>query len=96
MSNPSAATGELKRNLGRMDLVPVAVGPNHRRAGIMAMTWHPIGMTGRSVNLASLVAGILCILTAIPQIMVGGTARFKGGQHPGSRLGGQRLAGIFT
>ena len=96
MSNPSAATGELKRNLGRMDLVSVAVG-QIIGAGIMAMTGTAIGMTGRSVNLAFVIAGILCILTAIPQIMVGGTARFKGGQYTQvAALGGQRLAGIFT
>lgn len=96
MSNPSAATGELKRNLGRMDLVSVAVG-QIIGAGIMAMTGTAIGMTGRSVNLAFVIAGILCILTAIPQIMVGGTARFKGGQYTQvAAFGGQRLAGIFT
>lgn len=96
MSNPSAATGELKRNLGRMDLVSVAVG-QIIGAGIMAMTGTAIGMTGRSVNLAFVIAGILCVLTAIPQIMVGGTARFKGGQYTQvAAFGGQRLAGIFT
>ena len=96
MSNPSAATGELKRNLGRMDLVSVAVG-QIIGAGIMAMTGTAIGITGRSVNLAFVIAGILCILTAIPQIMVGGTARFKGGQYTQvAAFGGQRLAGIFT
>ena len=96
MSNPSAATGELKRNLGRMDLVSVAVG-QIIGAGIMAMTGTAIGMTGRSVNLAFVIAGILCILTAIPQIMVGDTARFKGGQYTQvAAFGGQRLAGIFT
>lgn len=73
------AAGELKRNMGRMDLVSIAVG-QIIGAGIMAMTGTAIGMTGRSVNLAFVIAGILCILTAIPQILVGGTARFKGGQ----------------
>lgn len=63
----------------------------------MAMTGTAIGMTGRSVNLAFVIAGILCIMTAIPQIMVGGTARFKGGQYTQvAAFGGQRLAGIFT
>lgn len=80
MSTQSTSTGELKRNLGRMDLVSVAVG-QIIGAGIMAMTGTAIGMTGRSVNLAFIIAGFLCILTAIPQLMVGGTARFKGGQY---------------
>ncbi len=99
MSNKSvtaAGEGELKRNLGRMDLVSVAVG-QIIGAGIMAMTGTAIGMTGRSVNLAFVIAGILCVLTAIPQIMVGGTARFRGGQYTQvAAFGGQKLAGIFT
>lgn len=96
MSTQSTSTGELKRNLGRMDLVSVAVG-QIIGAGIMAMTGTAIGMTGRSVNLAFIIAGFLCILTAIPQLMVGGTARFKGGQYTQvAAFGGQRLAGIFT
>lgn len=79
-----------------MDLVSMAVG-QIIGAGIMAMTGTAIGMTGRSVNLAFVIAGILCIMTAIPQIMVGGTARFKGGQYTQvAAFGGQRLAGIFT
>lgn len=92
----SAPSTELKRNLSRMDLVSMAVG-QIIGAGIMAMTGTAIGMTGRSVNLAFVIAGILCIMTAIPQIMVGGTARFKGGQYTQvAAFGGQRLAGIFT
>lgn len=93
---PAATGGELKRNLGRMDLVSVAVG-QIIGAGIMAMTGTAIGMTGRSVNLAFIIAGILCLLTAIPQILVGGTARFRGGQYTQvAAFGGQRLAGVFT
>lgn len=97
MSTQQNTSGtELKRNLSRMDLVSMAVG-QIIGAGIMAMTGTAIGMTGRSVNIAFLIAGILCIMTAIPQIMVGGTARFKGGQYTQvAALGSQRLAGIFT
>ena len=97
MSTQQAASGtELKRNLSRMDLVSMAVG-QIIGAGIMAMTGTAIGMTGRSVNIAFIIAGILCVMTAIPQIMVGGTARFKGGQYTQvATLGSQRLAGIFT
>lgn len=92
-SHPAA---DVKRNLTRTDLVSVAVG-QIIGAGIMAMTGTAIGMTGRSVNLAFLIAGILCILTAIPQLLVGGTARFKGGQYTQvAAFGGQRLAGVFT
>lgn len=97
MSTQQNTSGtELKRNLSRMDLVSMAVG-QIIGAGIMAMTGTAIGMTGRSVNIAFLIAGVLCIMTAIPQIMVGGTARFKGGQYTQvATLGSQRLAGVFT
>lgn len=92
----TGSAAELKRNLSRMDLMSMAVG-QIIGAGIMAMTGTAIGMTGRSVNLAFVIAGILCVMTAIPQIMVGGTARFKGGQYTQvAALGSQRLAGIFT
>lgn len=93
---PAASGGELKRNLGKVDLMSIAVG-QIIGAGIMAMTGVAIGMTGRSVNLAFVIAAILTILTALPQILVGGTARFKGGQYTQvAAFGSQRLAGIFT
>lgn len=92
----SVPSTELKRNLSRMDLVSMAVG-QIIGAGIMAMTGTAIGMTGRSVNIAFVIAGFLSVMTAIPQILVGGTARFKGGQYTQvAAFGGQRLAGIFT
>ena len=95
-TNQNTSSNDVKRNLGRMDLTSVAVG-QIIGAGIMAMTGTAIGMTGRSVNLAFVIAGILCVLTAIPQILVGGTARFKGGQYTQvAAFGGQRLAGVFT
>lgn len=85
-----------KGNLGRMDLVSIAAG-QIIGAGIMAMTGTAIGMTGRSVNIAFLIAGLIAVFTAVPQILVGGTARFKGGQYTQvAAFGGQRLAGIFT
>ena len=96
MGNNKSVSTEVKRNISRMDLCSIAVG-QIIGAGIMAMTGTAIGMTGRSVNIAFVIAGILCILTAIPQILVGGTARFHGGQYAQvAALGGQRLAGIFT
>lgn len=89
-------TSDVKRNLCRMDLMSIAIGQTIG-AGIMAMTGTAIGMTGRSVNIAFIFAGIITILAIIPQIYVGGTARFKGGQYTQvAAFGGQKLAGIFT
>ena len=63
--------------------------------GIMTMTGIAIGFTGRSVNIAY-VLGILTIVAAIPQIYIGGTANFLGGQYSQiAVLGNKRLAGVF-
>lgn len=92
----SINNSDLKRNLSMMDLMSIAVGQTIG-AGIMAMTGTAIGMTGRSVNIAFILAGIITIIAIIPQIYVGGTARFKGGQYTQvAAFGGQKLAGIFT
>lgn len=89
------ASGELKRNISRMDLISIAAGMIIG-AGIMAMTGTAIGMTGRSVNIAFMIAGVLSVITAIPMILVGGTARFRGGQYTQiAAFGGQKMAGIF-
>ena len=64
--------------------------------GIMTMTGIAIGFTGRSVNIAYILAGVLTIVSAIPQIYIGGTANFIGGQYSQiAVLGNKTLAGIF-
>lgn len=64
--------------------------------GIMTMTGIAIGYTGRSVNLAYIVAGIITIISMIPQIYIGGTANFIGGQYSQiAVLSGKRLAGVY-
>lgn len=87
---------ESSKKLSRMDLLNMAVG-NIIGVGIMTMTGIAIGFTGRSVNIAFIVAGLITILSAIPQIYIGGTANFLGGQY--SQIGilsGKKLAGIYT
>ena len=85
--------GESK--LTRMDLFSMAIG-QIIGVGIMTMTGIAIGFTGRSVNVAYIVAGILTIVSAIPQIYIGGTANFIGGQYSQiAVLGSKKLAGIF-
>lgn len=83
------------KQLSRTDLFSMAIG-QIIGVGIMTMTGIAIGFTGRSVNLAYLVAGLITIFAAIPQIYIGGTANFYGGQY--SQIGvlcGQKAAGIF-
>ena len=81
--------------LTRTDLFSMAIG-QIIGVGVMMMTGIAIGFTGRSVNLAYIVAGILTIVSAIPQIYIGGTANFLGGQYSQiAVLGNKTLAGIF-
>lgn len=81
--------------LTRMDLFSMAIG-QIIGVGIMTMTGIAIGFTGRSVNIAYIFAGILTVISAIPQIFIGGTANFIGGQYSQiAVLGNKKLAGIF-
>ena len=92
MSETTAAS----KKLSRTDLLSMAAG-QIIGVGIMTMTGIAIGFTGRSVNLAYLLAGVLTIVSAIPQIYIGGTANFPGGQYSQiAVLAGQKLAGIYT
>ena len=83
------------RKLTRTDLFSMAIG-QIIGVGIMTMTGIAIGFTGRSVNIAYILAGILTVISAIPQIYIGGTANFIGGQYSQiAVLGNKTLAGIF-
>ncbi len=84
-----------ENKLTRADLFSMAIG-QIIGVGIMTMTGIAIGFTGRSVNIAYVLAGILTIVAAIPQIYIGGTANFLGGQYSQiAVLGNKRLAGVF-
>lgn len=84
-----------ENKLTRTDLFSMAIG-QIIGVGIMTMTGIAIGFTGRSVNLAYILAGVLTIVAAIPQIYIGGTANFIGGQYSQiAVLGNKKLAGVF-
>lgn len=84
------------KKLSRLDLVSMATG-QIIGVGIMTMTGIAIGFTGRSVNIAYLIAGLITIFSAVPQIFIGGTANFPGGQYTQiAVLSGQKLAGIYN
>ncbi|MCD7818513.1 MAG: APC family permease [Lachnospiraceae bacterium] len=86
---------EESKKLSRTDLLSMAIG-QIIGVGIMTMTGIAIGFTGRSVNIAYLVAGVMTILAAFPYIFIGGTANFKGGQYSQiAVLAGQKFAGIY-
>ena len=68
------------QKLTRTDLLSMAVG-QIIGVGIMTMTGIAIGFTGRSVVFAYLLGGLFTLITAVPQIFIGGTANFLGGQY---------------
>ena len=83
------------KKLTRADLFSMAIG-QIIGVGIMTMTGIAIGFTGRSVNLAYLVAGLITITSALPYVFIGGTANFKGGQYSQiAVLAGKKFAGIY-
>ena len=65
-------------------------------AGIMALVGIGIAMTGRSVNLAFVMAAVFTIMMAIPMVYLGGTLRLRGGNY--SQIGllmGKLFAGAY-
>ncbi|BDF66898.1 amino acid transporter [Oscillospiraceae bacterium] len=92
----TAKTNADSQKLSRTDLFSMAIG-QIIGVGIMTMTGIAIGFTGRSVPFAYLLAGVLTIITAFPQIFIGGTANFLGGQYSQiAVLSGQKLAGVYN
>ena len=73
-------TSDLKRVLGFGDLMSMACG-QIIGAGIMALVGVAIAYTGRSVNLAFIIAALLTICMAIPMVFIGGTLRLRGGNY---------------
>jgi len=68
----------VEKTLGFMDLMAIAVG-QIIGAGVMTMSIAALGMTGRSVNIAFVIAAIFTVFGAIPTILVSSVARFHGG-----------------
>lgn len=88
-------TKDLRRVLGRKELFAIASG-QIIGAGIMSLTGIAIGMTGKSVPLAFMVAAIFTIIMAIPFVIIGGTVRMRGGQYTQAAiLVGKKWAGVY-
>ena len=71
---------ENKGTLGFMDLMSIAVG-QIIGAGVMVMSISALGMTGRSVNIAFMVAAVFTLFSTIPTVFVSSVARFHGGVY---------------
>ena len=88
-------TAVLNRVLGRKELFSMAAG-QIIGAGIMALTGIGIALTGRSVNLAFIIAAVFTIIMAIPMVYLGGTLRLRGGNYTQmALLMGKLMAGAY-
>lgn len=95
MAEKPKSSGELKRVLGRMDLLAMAIGMMVG-SGIMVLVGYGIGYTGRSVNIAFIIAAVLICLMYLPNIVVAGTARLNGGRYTQTALfAGKYFSGVF-
>ncbi|SDL27695.1 APC family permease [Natronincola ferrireducens] len=72
------STKDLKRVLGRKELLSIAIGQTIG-SGVFALTGVAIAMTGRSANLAMLIAAIFTLAMTVPMLLVSGTIRMRGG-----------------
>lgn len=91
----ASSTKELKRVLTRGNLMSMAVG-QIIGAGVMVMSIAALGMTGRSVNIAFVVASVLTIIGAVPTIFYGSIVRLRGGTYSQAALFcGEKVAGFY-
>ncbi len=93
--NQTISTKNLKRTLGRKELFPIAIG-QIIGAGVMALTGVAISMTGRSVSLAYILAGIAVLFIAVHVVFASSVVRFRGGNYTQTAtFVGQKFAGIY-
>lgn len=74
------ANNQSQGTLGFMDLMSIAVG-QIIGAGVMVMSISALGMTGRSVNIAFMIAAVFTLFSTIPTVFVASVARFHGGVY---------------
>ena len=89
-------TKDLKRVLGRKELMSLAIG-QIIGAGIMALMGTAIGMTGCSVFYAFLLSTVFVVIDSLGSILIGGTVRLRGGDYTKmAALVGKRTAGAYV
>ncbi|HEY9594319.1 MAG TPA: amino acid transporter, partial [Spirochaetia bacterium] len=94
MGENRSSTQQLKRVLGRGDLMSIAIGYTVG-AGIMSLTGIAIGMTGRSVPFSFLLSSILFLVMVVPLVLINGTVRLRGGVYTQfTLLAGRKAGGI--
>ncbi len=81
--------------LGRRQLVNIAMG-QIIGAGVMVMSIQALGMTGRSVNIAFVIAAIFSIFASFPTIFVSSMMILKGGYYTQTSIFvGPKFAGFM-
>ena len=73
-------TKDLKRVLGRKELMSLAIG-QIIGAGVMSMMGVAIAMTGRSANLAFMLSAVFTMCTFFPSIFITSCIRMRGGAY---------------
>ena len=92
----ASSTKDLKKVLTRGNLMSMAVG-QIIGAGVMVMSIAALGMTGRSVNIAFVIAAIFTIVGAIPTIFYSSVVRLRGGYYSQAALFcGEKFAGFYV
>ena len=87
---------QLNKTLGFMDLMSIAVG-QIIGSGVMVMSIAALGMTGRSVNIAFVVAAVFTCFGALPTIFMGSTIRAMGGFYSQAAIFvGDKFAGVHN
>ena len=91
----ASSTKDLNRVLTRGNLMSMAVG-QIVGAGVMVMSISALGMTGRSVNIAFVVAALFTIVGAVPTIFYSSVVRLRGGYYSQAALFcGEKFSGFY-
>gem|GEM_PF-70105 len=95
MENTTFGTQGLKRTLTFTDLMGIAVG-QIIGAGVMVMTISALQMTGRSVNIAFVIAACFTVVSAIPTVFLTSVVRLRGGTYTQAAVFvGPQFAGFY-
>ena len=91
-----SSTKDLKRTLGKKELMGIAIG-QIIGAGIMSMMGVAIAMTGRSANLAFMLSAVFTMCTFFPSIFITSCIRMRGGFYTQMAIfAGDKFAGYYS
>ena len=92
----ASSTKDLAKVLTRGNLMSMSVG-QIVGAGVMVMSISALGMTGRSVNIAFVIAALFVVVSAVPTIFYSSVVRLRGGTYSQAALFcGEKFAGFYV